>query len=188
MRPAGHQVQIDLGMGGIEQVGHIEIGLGDPRQRTLAAGLAAAPGKIDLRLRIERAPAIVFHIAADRIKKRRKTCRMRKDVIMCGDGVQRHEAAHGAAADPCRCAFRQGGKLTVNERLELIDDPAHHRFAAAGDRTELAVGKGIWAIFNETAVAFVVALHAYDDERDAGAVKIVLQAPAFAIGRFIVFK
>ena len=63
---------------------------------------------------------------------------------------------------------------------DLID----HKFLPMRRQT----GTNVPWYSNETAVAFVVALHAYDDERDAGAVKIVLQAPAFAIGRFIVFK
>lgn len=86
------------------------------------------------------------------------------------------------------CPVASRRQLAVDQRFELIDDPLHHLLAAPLDRAKCIILKCVGAVFDQSAVSFVVAFDADDDERDLVSIQIVFESPGFAIGRGFILK
>ena len=106
-----------------------------------------------------------------------------KNVVVGQQGVQAHQAAHGAAADEGVAAVRLGAEIGVDGWLELPDEPVEGLAAPA---IEVAVGGVVEAVgrilHQPLIVGPGVALDGRHDEGRIGVIEIIGHAPAFAVG------
>ena len=110
-----------------------------------------------------------------------------KDVVVGQQGVQAHQAAHGAAADEGVAAVRLGAEIGVDVGLELPDEPVEGLAALAIKVAVVGVVKTVGRILHQPlVVGSGVALDGRHDEGRIGVIEVIGHAPAFAVGGVLI--
>ena len=182
---AGHQTGRQMDAADHDLAAHLRKALAHP---VVVAHLAGTVVHVKHRARFQLGAAHkaveLFRRDPDGGRQRRRPA---EDVVVVEQGVQAHQAAHGAAADEGVPPVGQGAEIAVDEGLEPVDEPTHRGRALAVKVAVLGVIEAVGRVLHQPLVVRPrVALHRRHDERRVGVVQIIRHAPALAVGSVLV--
>ena len=109
-----------------------------------------------------------------------------ENVVVGGDGVHRHQAAHGGTGDDGVLPVGKGAVVFVNVWLQLTHHPIHVYASLAPDLAQFGILVADGRVLDEAAVALGVAFHADDDQVFFAFGHVFVHAPGFAEGGILV--
>ena len=117
-----------------------------------------------------------------------QACRPLEYVVVGAHPIKGHQAPHGGAGQDGVQPVGKGAVVFVDVGLESVHHPVHHNVALAPDFAVLGVGIGDGCVFDEAAVALMVALHGHHDQLLAALLQELVHAPGFSEGGVLVKK